>query len=106
MGEIKLKAKTKEFTLTVDRKLADLSISTLVAIDGHLLGASSILSNSDFNDYVKKRTTAMMGDKELAIRECNESRYFCLMLACDYIAVEETGNQIDLDESMENKQHA
>ena len=36
---------------------------------------------------------------DLALTRCNESRYLCLMLAADYIAIDETDDQMSLNKT-------
>ena len=51
-GEIDMHKVGKYCKFTVDQQLVDLPIAHLVAIEGHLLGASSVLSANDFNAIV------------------------------------------------------
>ena len=89
VSEIGMRERGKDVQFAVDERLANLPINYLVAIEGHLLGASSILSTTKFNSLVERGVAGLNGNYEMALARCNESRYLRLMIEGDYIAVEE-----------------
>ena len=88
IDEIELQRASKESKFAVDGRLVGLPIATLVAIEGHLLGASSILSAIEFDAQVNKIAIELRGKVDVALTRCNESRYLRMMLAADYIALD------------------